>query len=275
MMEMRRGLVAIGSAAVLGLAMAGCGTADAAAPGPHVVTVTARDFAFEAPETVPAGLVTFRLVNQGPDLHHVALVRLEGGKTLADLAQHQGPPPAWAVDMGGPNAVVPGASSEATVFLRPGSYALLCFVPTADGTPHLMMGMAKALTVAGPAPERPLPEADVTLALNDYSFGWQGPTTAGDHVVRVRNDAAQSHEVVLVKLAPGKHATDVMAWLEGRQGPPPGMPVGGVVGLARGQENTFPLRLEAGRYALLCFIPDAKDGKPHVAHGMFREFTVE
>ena len=31
---------------------------------------------------------------------------------------------------------------------------------------------------------------------------------------------------------------------------------------------------QPGRYALLCFIPDAKDGKPHFVHGMAKEITV-
>jgi uncharacterized cupredoxin-like copper-binding protein len=29
-----------------------------------------------------------------------------------------------------------------------------------------------------------------------------------------------------------------------------------------------------GRYALYCFIPDVKDGKPHTHHGMLKELTV-
>ena len=30
-----------------------------------------------------------------------------------------------------------------------------------------------------------------------------------------------------------------------------------------------------GDYTLLCFVPDAKDGKPHIAHGMVKNFTVK
>lgn len=35
------------------------------ATGPTVVTITATDYAFGAPDTIPAGLTTFRLANQG------------------------------------------------------------------------------------------------------------------------------------------------------------------------------------------------------------------
>jgi hypothetical protein len=30
----------------------------------------------------------------------------------------------------------------------------------------------------------------------------------------------------------------------------------------------------AGHYALFCFIPDVKTGKPHTNHGMLKELTV-
>jgi hypothetical protein len=90
----------------------------------------------------------------------------------------------------------------------------------------------------------------------------------------VRNTAEQSHEMFVAKLAPGKKPEEVLAWIESPKGPPPLMPLGGTVGLARGAYNDISLDLTPGNYALFCFIPDAKDGKPHVAHGMIKPFTV-
>ena len=55
------------------------------AGGPNVVTITATDYAFGVPDTIPAGLTTFRLANQGKELHHASLVRLGQGKTVADF----------------------------------------------------------------------------------------------------------------------------------------------------------------------------------------------
>ena len=46
----------------------------------HTATVYAKDYAFEAPDSIPAGLTTFHLVNEGPNLHHVQLVRLDSGR---------------------------------------------------------------------------------------------------------------------------------------------------------------------------------------------------
>jgi hypothetical protein len=35
------------------------------------------------------------------------------------------------------------------------------------------------------------------------------------------------------------------------------------------------VELARGDYVLLCFVPDAADGKPHVAHSMVRQIRVE
>jgi uncharacterized cupredoxin-like copper-binding protein len=263
-----------------------------AAPPARVVTVTARDFAFEMPDTLVAGRTELQLVNRGAELHHASLVRLDAGKTAADFfaaLKAGGPPPAWAHDAGGPNAPAPGATSAAVVDLTPGAYVFVCFIPSPDGTPHVMKGMTRAFTVvaeprarlaaAGRGAARPpapmvTRAPDVVMTLNDYDFALSAPLTRGRHVVRVRNVAAQPHEVFVARLAPGTSASQALAWLEKMQGPPPLQPLGGVVGLAKGAENDIPLDLAPGEYAFFCFLPDAKDGKPHVAHGMVKQFTV-
>jgi hypothetical protein len=53
----------------------------------NVVTVTATDYAFQAPDSIAAGRTTFHLVNKGPDFHHIWLIKLEQGKTLKDLVE--------------------------------------------------------------------------------------------------------------------------------------------------------------------------------------------
>ena len=257
----------------------------------RVVTVTARDYAFTAPDTLLAGRTEVRLVNEGPELHHAAIVRLDDGKTPADFVramQAGGPPPTWMHEVGGPNAPAPGRTSTTIVDLEPGTYMFLCFIPSPDGKPHVMKGMMKAVTVVpasaatmaapvstGAGAMSTRPEPDVTMTLRDYGFDLSAPLTSGSHVVRVRNEAAQGHEVLFVRLAPGKTPQDVVAWVEQPAGPPPGMPLGGTVGMARGVSNDVVLELEPGEYGLLCFLPDAGDGKPHVAHGMMRQITVK
>lgn len=247
------------------------------AAAPALVTVTASDFAFAAPATIPAGLTTVRLVSQGKEMHHVQLVRLDEGHTVEELMQAagaHGPLPSWARFVGGPNAPMPGGTSEATVDLPAGTYALVCFIPSADGVPHLMKGMVKPLTVAPAQSQAVAPQADVRMTLRDYAFDIAPEISAGRHTLRIENAAAQPHEVVLMRLAPGKTPQDVMAWMQAQAGPPPFTLMGGTSFLSTGEANQVTADFEPGEYALFCFVPDARDGAPHVAHGMVRQITV-
>ena len=138
----------------LALGAAACAKPTPQPAGPNVVTITAADYVFNVPDTIPAGLTTFRLVNQGKELHHASLIRLKDGKTVADFQsglqaamKTQGPPPPWISFVGGPNAVTPGDTGLATQTLEPGNYVFVCWIPTADGTPHIMKGMMRAMVV--------------------------------------------------------------------------------------------------------------------------------
>jgi hypothetical protein len=244
----------------------------------NVVRIVGEDFRFEGPDVIPAGLTEFRFLNKGPALHHMAVLKLEDGKTIDDLravmAKPGGPPPAWVVEVGGPNAPAPGLESNATMVLAPGNYVLICFVDL-DGPPHFTKGMVKPLTVTGtPASTASLPATDVTATLFDYNFKFSAPLRAGTRTIRVHNAAKQHHEVELVQLAPGASLSDFMQWMQKMDGPPPGKPIGGVAGIDAGMSQSFTADFAPGKYALICFLPDAKDGKPHFMHGMVQEFTV-
>src|SRR4051794_9092751 len=85
-------------------------------PAPETMTVTAYDYSFEAPYWVSAGPVTVRLINRGKEFHHIWLLRVDHGKTAADLVQAlkggYGSLPVWAREVGGPNAPAPGAEAS-------------------------------------------------------------------------------------------------------------------------------------------------------------------
>jgi len=268
-----------------GLAMiAACSRQVPRADGPNVVTITTSEYAFGMPDTIPAGLTTFRLVNRGKELHHASLVRLRDGKTVADFQaglaaamQSHTHLPSWMTFAGGPNAVTLGDTGVATETLEPGSYVFVCWIPSLDGVPHVMKGMLHPLVVtAGAIPAAAAPAADVTIKLTDYDFVLSQPLTAGKHVVRVENTGAQAHEIVIAALAPGKTLKDFIAWEEGgEKGPlPTGQWLGGITTLDVGGHSQFTTTFAPGSYLLLCFWPDAKDGKPHLMHGMGKEITV-
>jgi hypothetical protein len=255
--------------------------ASAPASAPVTITVTATDFKLDIPAKIPAGTVTLRLVNHGKEMHQAQLVRLDQGKTLADFQQsmkHQGPPPGWVKFVGGPNGIAPGQEATSTAMLVPGQYVAVCFIPGPDGVPHAMKGMVRPFEVTGgpSAVAGVLPAAEDTVQLADYSFKTSRPLTAGRHTILVENTAAQPHELVLLKLAPGKTVQDFGKWATtgGMKGPPPAMPLGGVGIIDPGGQGVFTTDLAPGDYGLMCFVPDAKDGKLHLVHGMMKQIKV-
>jgi len=247
-----------------------------------VVNVVASDYKFDAPDSIAAGTVTFRLTSAGPELHHMQIARLEQGKTFADFGaamQVQGPPPAWVTFLGGPNARIPDGQHPTfvTTTLTAGNYVLMCVIPSPDGAPHIAKGMYRSLTVtpASGVKQAGDVKADLVLSLFDYNFEFDKPVKAGKHTILIKNGATQWHEAFLAKLPNGAPVGAFPEWVAaGMHGMPPVIPEGGIVALSPGQTNLLTVDLEPGEYALYCFIPDVKDGQEHVKHGMLKKFVV-
>lgn len=272
-------LTALSLAPLVLISGAWSGTQKPKRPRMNTVTITAHDFGFTAPARVAAGLTRIRFINNGGTIHHAQLVRFTGGHTVKDYVaalKPDAPPPKWATDVGGPNAVGPHDELAVIQSLEPGNYGIVCFVDLPDHVPHLMKGMSRDLTVtrAG-ANSSALPEGDVSVDLVDYNFKWSEPLTAGAHRITVRTDAPQPHELTVIRLNPGKSANDLLAWLEKMEGPPPGKLLGGVAGLAKGKPVSVGLVFTPADYVFICFVPDMKDGKPHFMHGMVQTVTVK
>ena len=263
------------------VAQAGSANANAAFdPATRVATVIAKNFAFEGPDSITAGWTTFRMKNEGTVPHHVGIARVDSGKTVADIEaalKNGNSSPAWFLVVGGPNASDPGGESNATLNLQPGQYVMLCFVDIPGHVPHFMKGMIRPFVVTAANGSMGIePTADATITLADYSFTVDRKLTARKHTIRVVNKGPQEHEVVLVRLAPGKTMKDLAAWAVKMDGEGPGSAIGGVVGFSKkAGPNYFDIDLTPGNYVMLCFLTDAKDGKPHLEHGMVKEFKVE
>jgi uncharacterized cupredoxin-like copper-binding protein len=232
---------------------------------------------------IAAGVTTFRLVNDGPGLHHALFARLDSGKTVADLLvalKKPGPLPGWATYVGGPNVPDPGKESVATLDLAPGSYAMICILDMPGGVPHYARGMARPLTVtAAPAtaaanPTAVAPTTDNTLTLSDYVFVIAKPITSGAHTFQVVSAPGQPHEVLLVHLVAGKTGRDFVNWIATMKGPAPGHAIGGTAAAAPGVVQSFTATFEPGDYLLICLVPDAKTGKLHFMEGMMQTVKV-
>jgi hypothetical protein len=250
----------------------------------HVVVFTAHEYAFDGPASAPAGLTTVVVRNTGKEDHEIILVRLDAGKTDADLLAVIRSPdasdalPPWVTAMGGPAEAIPGGESNATLLLPAAHYVLLCGAPAPDGKPHFMKGMMRDLIVrpaSTPASgAASLPESDVTITMVDDSFTVAGRVSAGPHRFRVVNAGKQGHMMQMVRLEPGKTVADVLAWDPAAKTPLPIEWSGGMAYMGPGGTGYFSTRLKPGVYGLICFISDPKDHKPHFMHGMQKQFTV-
>jgi hypothetical protein len=206
-------------------------------------------------------------------------VRLDSGKTLTDFQDAMkvpgAAPPRWATWIGGTHAW-PGGTSQVSIPLVPGTYVWYCIIPGPDGVPHFAKGMTAAMTVTADTSQMAAPPAaDISVTMHDYTWDLSTPLTAGTHTLKVTTAPGQPHELVLVRLAEGKTAQDFAAWAEKMQGPPPVESLNGIAIMQPGQVNYTTIDFKPGHYAFVCFVPDATDGKPHVAHGMVKEFTIQ
>jgi uncharacterized cupredoxin-like copper-binding protein len=116
------------------------------------LTVRLLDYAFDLPTTLPAGPLTIKVINDGPEAHEFNLLKLAEGKTVEDVTKFlsgevSGPPPFAPV--GGMNGLDAGVTGYAEVNLEPGKYVAICNIPSpkAQGHPHFTLGMIKEFSV--------------------------------------------------------------------------------------------------------------------------------
>ena len=287
----RTPLVGLTAAAFL---LAAC---EAAPPTIPEIQLSSREFAFSLPDTIAGGLVTVHLTNDGQEDHHAQFVRLNDGVTRArfdsvfEAAMAALPTEGEAAFMrlfeivalaGGPSIVAPGGATAVTLELDAGEYVLACFVASPDGVSHLAKGMRHWLTVTAPPTTMPPPPvADGTVDMADFAYPTMPEMHAGPMVLEVTNSGQEPHEIVVMRLE-GIGLDQLLSMLmeppppgEAPAGPPPFTFVGGMQGLMPGDRGWVTLDLTPGEYAMICFIPSpANQGKPHVALGMARAFTV-
>jgi len=112
--------------------------------------------------------------------------------------------------------------------------------------------------------------------MGEYSYTLTGALHARRLLLRVENAGRQDHEFLLQRLAPGKTLADVRAWVDGgRRAPRPLSRIFlGTTRVSPGQAMVLMIDLPAGDYRLTCLVPDARDGQPHLAHGMEGVITV-
>lgn len=270
-----------------------------------VVEVTARDFAFEAPDEIASGWTTFRMTNAGAQEHFLYLYRLPDevsferywqevlvafdsvwNEYAAGKLDRPGTEsalgaalPGWfftgVTPSGGPALTEPGATSEATVRLDPGTYVMECYVKTPDGRWHTMLGMARRLVVTADSTGAEAPEADAELTLANYEITTSGELTAGERTVAVHVEEDPEgfvmHDVNLIRLDEDTGVDEIVAWMDWMdlgqfRAPAPGYSLGGVEHMVAGRTGYMTVQLTPGEYAWV--------SEGYGARGMVREFSV-
>jgi hypothetical protein len=270
-------ILATVAVAMFGVLATGCDdeTKVATLPG---ATITARDYSFEAPDTIPGGRVAISFQNEGQEGHHAQFVRLNDGVTaeqlLGALPQGEEVLLSMTTIASGSGATDPGVESEIILNLTEGSYLMLCFISSEDGVPHLAKGMLRPFQVRGGAAAAQPLDLDGEVVLSDFSIAMP-EMEEGERTFRVTNNGPLPHEVVLMKLTEGATVADVQAFVQGQAGPPPNVSLGGTTGIAPGGRAWFRFDMTPGTYVAICFIPDPPSGRSHFEVGMLSTFTVD
>jgi uncharacterized cupredoxin-like copper-binding protein len=267
-------------AVYLAVAVFGTPLADSSPQHSNVVTFSASDHRFDGPDQLPAGQTTVRLRNHGKEPHQLQFLKLDQGKSPADLAavlkSGDRSVPSWAKHMGGPNGVDAGQSSEATLYLEPGSYVIICAIPGKNHQNHAALGMQKALRVLDTKPAPPDFYGNFHMAMFEYEFVVIQPLRKGRHSFYVVNRGSQVHQASFVRLNAGVSDDDLLTALQ--QNNPsrlPGTLIGGMSGLEPGRDGTFTAELTPGRYAIMCLFAIPHASESHAAKGMVMNFTID
>lgn len=277
----RHGVVTVALCALIALFLTACGNDDSgdnqpqAAAEPVQLDVTTRDFDFDAPESVPGGVVEITLSNDGKKSHQVQLLMLNDGVQFADFEEilktdRTGEETfANSTAAGGVTGIAPGDTATVTNELEPGTYALVCFV---EG--HHTKGMISQLEVTEPERvQAQAPSTEGQISLSDFEIILPEGFT-GQGAFEVVNNGPSPHEMDVFKI--DASVEDVEKYLENPKGPPPGGEpegVGGAAALDVGSSAFVDLDLQPGVYVFACFVPD-DNGEPHFNSGMHQVFEV-
>jgi len=172
---------------------------------------------------------------------------------------------------GGPGALS-GETTQATIYLEPGTYAVLAFG----------FGAPAELTVTGTAdpaaPGAVQADATITETGTSGSFDFSGTLPEGEGVIEIYNDSDQPHFVEAIYSPNPITEEEVMELLMMEEGATPAaggpdfsqISVAFITGTQSADTTQYiTVDLQPGYYVLLCFVPDPQqDGIPHAFEGM-------
>jgi hypothetical protein len=286
-------LWAAASAAGLVLATVSVATSSAGATGSNTLGVKASEYQFKVSGTPKAGWVEIGFDNTGVEDHMMATVQLKPGVTLKQLkkaASSDGdaafqkiaaPDATENGPSGMPDILGPKQETATITQLPAGHYGLLCFVPTADGTPHFMKGMTDTFDVKkGKSSLKPPTDGVTDVTLSDSAITFPSENVGRSVTLKVTNTGTAEHGFTFVKVDDGKTLDDVKSYFDALfsgqspSGDAPGAIVGGISGVDPGKTAYLEQRLEPGHYGYVSTQGDDPSTDDY-AKGLKGEFDVK
>jgi hypothetical protein len=219
-------------------------------------------FHYTAPKSVRGGLVEMRLKNVSKTAYKAQLLRLRKGHTMDEALPSGIPNRRLFVSTGGVPLTKSKATGAAVQNLPAGTYLV-------TGSDELR-GIDAWVRVTGGGAAAKLPPASSTVTAVDFSYRFKN-VQAGHTAIEFVNAGKEPHHAYFAPMREGRTLSEVKKYSRGQlSGPPPvdqeeirETPV-----LAGGQRQVSRLDLQAGRYAVLCFLGD------HLDRGMLVELKV-
>ena len=158
----------------------------------NVVEVTTNIMDFEIPTQLQSGWTTFKYNNKSGETHFFIFEKMPEGITIDNYKNELVPPfkaaftyinenkieeamkefekiPSWWKDVklgGGVGLIAPRSSAETTVYLKPGTYVMECYVRMPNGMPHAFYGMLKEIVVSNESNNNKEPQSDFDIQLS-------------------------------------------------------------------------------------------------------------
>lgn len=255
-------------------------------PRQNIVEVTAQNYRFEMPDSIPSGWTTFKLINLDScehfmylslipdsisfDTYHQKVSRsfdiivdsLKAGKSKAEAGSMFGKLfPSWFFTdvkvMGGTGIISRGKTAVTTIKLIPGKYEVECYIKM-NGVFHSSMGMHHVLYVTKDSADTMPPKADADITLLNDKIETEGKIKSGRNIFAVHYKelpkAGLGNDVHLIRMGNSTNIDSIEQWMDwmnvkGLESPAPAEFLGGVQEMPVGYTSYFTVNLEPGNYA--------------------------
>lgn len=259
----------------------------------NLVEVKTTGMDFILPDEIPSGWTTFRYSNESPFTHFMLVDKLPvfQGKQITYDDFGDIPPifvdamdlinagkaeeafaefnrlPAWFPEIifsGGVGLISPGETAQTTVYVKPGTYVIECYVKTGGKFHPMSRQLDVKESFANETP--PIPTLKIAVSREGGIEIPEAPK-AGLHTIAVQfkdqepHEHFMGHDVHLVRLEEGTDLDDLDSWMswadpDGFNTPAPVRFLGGAQEMPEGNTAFITVNLRPGNYAWVAEVPN-------------------